>query len=290
MRILPIVRFLTVAVLLLTACSRPKPIAVGSKDSVEQQLLAEITAQHLERRLSAPVERRLQMGDTRTIHQSMLNGEIAMYPEYSGLIVSELLREIPSPEPGVVYERARQEMKRAELLEYLAPLGFDSPTALVVRAAGNEAITSATQAAASPTRWKVGISYEFQNRASGLPSLNTYRLDMGAPLRSMKEEELFTAMEQNLVNMITTTLSNPRLLSADWKVLQDDQHTFPPGQAALLVRDDVLAAQPELRRALAELSGKIDLAAMRRLNAEVAVKERKLAEVAAEFLKSAGLN
>lgn len=128
--------------LLLTACSRPKPIVVGSKDSVEQQLLAEIVAQHLEHRLGVPVQRRFGMGDTRIVHQAMLNGDVSLYPEYSGLIVSELLRETPGTEASIVFERARSEMKRVELLEYVAPLGFDAPTALVVRAAGNEAIST----------------------------------------------------------------------------------------------------------------------------------------------------
>ncbi len=276
--------------LLLTACSRPKPIVVGSKDSVEQQLLAEIVAQHLEHRLGVPVQRRFGMGDTRIVHQAMLNGDVSLYPEYSGLIVSELLRETPGTEASIVFERARSEMKRVELLEYVAPLGFDAPTALVVRAAGNEAISTATQAAASPTRWKVGISYEFQTRSSGLPSLNTYRLDMGAPLRSMKDDELFKAMEQNTVSMVTATLTDPRLLSDTWKALEDDQHAFPPAEAALLVRDDVMTAVPNLRQTLSQLTGKINLETMRKLNAQVVIDMRQIPDVATEFLKSAGLN
>jgi len=276
--------------LLLTACSRPKPIVVGSKDSVEQQLLAEIVAQYLEHHLSVPVQRRFALGDTRNVHQAMLNGEISLYPEYSGLVVSELLRETPGPEASVVFERARLEMKRVELVEYTARFGFDAPTALVISAAGNEAISTATQAAASPTRWKLGISYEFQNRASGLPSLNTYRLEMGAPLRSMKDDELFKALEQNTVSMVTATLSDPRLTSSAWKALEDDQHAFAPAEAALLVRDDVMTTVPNLRQTLTQLSGKINLETMRKLNAQVVIDMRAIPDVAKEFLKSAGLN
>ncbi len=279
------------ALLFLTSCSRPKPIVVGSKDSLEQQLLGEIIAQHLEHRMQTPVQRRLAAGDTRTVHQTMLDGGISLYPEYSGLIMSEILRETPGPQASVVYERVRQEMKRVELVEYLAPLGFDSPTALVVRAEGNEKMMRGTEAASSPTRWKVGVSYDFQNRPTGLPSLNSYRLEMGAPLRSMNADDLFKALEaKDPVTMITASLSDGHLTLPKWKALEDDLHSFPSEEAAILVRDDVIAAEPNLRAALLQLSGKISLDTMRKLNAEVVLKERKIPEVAAEFLKSAGLD
>jgi glycine betaine/choline ABC-type transport system substrate-binding protein len=265
---------------------------VGSKDSPEQQLLAEIIAQHLEKRLGVPVQRSLSAGDTRALHQAMLDGAISMYPEYSGLVVSEILRETPSPDAPVTFERARQEMKRTEMIEFLAPLGFNSPTTLVIRAAGNEKLSTATDAAASPTRWKMGVSYEFQNRPTALPSLRTYRLEMGAPMRSMKEEELFRGLEdeKNPVTMVAATLSDPHLTQPTWKALKDDQNAFPPAEAAVLVREDVFTTEPKLRGALLELTGKINLDAMRKLNARVVLEERPVAEVATEFLKSAGLN
>jgi glycine betaine/choline ABC-type transport system substrate-binding protein len=51
-----------------------------------------------------------------------------------------------------------------------------------------------------------------------------------------------------------------------------------------------LAQESELRGALSQLSGKISLEAMRKMNAAVETDERKVEDVAAEFLKSAGLN
>lgn len=280
------------AALLFTSCSRPKPIVVGSKDSMEQQLLGEIIAQHLEHKLTTKIERRLGAGDTRSVHQTMLDGQISLYPEYSGLIVSEVLRDTPNPDPAVTFERARQEAKRVELVEMLPPLGFNAVTALAVRAEGNEGISLISQAASSSTRWKLGVSYEFQHRANGLPLLTNYRLEFGAPLRSMKEEDLFAAMDDKdkPVDMVTATLSDGHFTLPKWKALEDNLSAFPPAEASILVRDDVLAAEPNLRGALLMLSGKINLETMRKLNARVALDKRPVAEVATEFLKSAGLN
>lgn len=282
---------LVTVICLLSACSRPKPIAVGSKDSTEQRLLAEITAQHLEHRFpGTEIRRHFDLGDTRTVHQALLNSEIGLYPEYTGLVMTELLKETPSDDPTVVLERSRMELKRISLLDFVAPFGFEARNVLVTRAADAEKFTTSSEAAASKTRWKVGLSYEFQNKESGLPSFNTYRFDMGAPLRSMKADELFKALKDTSVSLIIATATDGHLLDASYKVLADDQKAFPPMQAGLIVRDDVLAAEPKLRDALNELSNKISLDTMRKLNAEVDIQERKVPDVAKDFLKSAGLN
>lgn len=278
-------------VCLLSSCSRPKPIAVGSKDTTEQRILAEITAQHLEHRFpDTEIRRRFDLGDTRTVHQALLNSEIGLYPEYSGLVVTELLKEVPSDEPSVVLERTRMELKRISLLDFVAPFGFEARNVLVTRAADAEKFTTSSEAAASTMRWKVGLSYEFQNKETGLPSFNTYRFDMGAPLRSMKAEELFKALSDDTVSLIIATGTDGHLLQSGFKVLTDDMKAFPPMQAGLIVRDDVLSAEPKLRSALNELSGKITLDTMRKLNAEVDIDERKVTDVAKDFLKSAGLS
>ena len=226
--------FLAAAVCVMSGCSRRQPIVVGSKDSTEQKLLAEITAQFLERQLpDAIVQRRFGLGDTRTVQQALLNNEIGLYPEYTGLVVTELLKETASDNPTVVLERARMELKRISLLEFLAPFGFESRNVLVIRAGDGEKLTTASDAANSKMRWKVGLSYEFQNKDTGLPSLNTYRLEMGAPLRSMKAEELFKALANKDVDLIVTTATDGHLTSGDFKILEDDQKAFPPMTAGL---------------------------------------------------------
>ena len=69
----------------------------------------------------------------------------------------------------------------------------------------------------------------------------------------------------------------------------DDMHAFPPYQACLLVRQDALAAEPQLRAALTELSGKFTTEGVRKMSAEVDLNHRQPADVAADFLAQAGL-
>src|SRR5262249_13545883 len=94
----------TLALALTASGCRPKqkPIIVGSKNFTEQVVIGEIVAQHLEHRLGRPVQRRLNLGGTLLTYQSLLNGEITLYPEYTGTIEAEILKEQAASDPAQV--------------------------------------------------------------------------------------------------------------------------------------------------------------------------------------------
>ena len=270
----------------LASCNSKKPIVVGSKNETEEMLLGEIVAQHLEHRLGQPVERRSGLGDTAILYQSILSGVVGVYPEYTGLIESEILKEQANPDPQIVLTRVRGQMDAMQI-EVLDPLGFDNPSAMVIRAQGAEQIASLSEAAKVTKRWKLGIPYDFQSRSDGFQALASYRLPLDAP-RTLDKKQLFAALAKGDVDMIATRATDGHL-TPEWKILADDQEVFPPYQACLMVRKELIAAEPGLRAALAELSGKIHADTMQKLNAQVDLMNRPLAMVAADFLAQAGL-
>ncbi len=282
---------LVLAVLVAAGCSRSRPIVVGSKGSTEQTLLGEIVAQHLENRLGRKIERRLGLGGTLITFQSLQNGEIGLYPEYTGAIETEILKEQPSNDPTLVFERARGELRRVAQSELLDPLGIDNRFVAVIRSDDPRAakLSTLSQAAEVTSGWKVGVSYDFQQRPDGLPLLSTYRLPMLASVRSLEPGLVFKTAEQGQVNLIAANATDAPLDLKEWKVLRDDRNVFPPYQACLLVKQEVLAAEPRLKGALAELSGKFTTEKMRQLNAQVDLYHRPAAEVAAMFLSQANL-
>ena len=156
---------------LLASCNSQKPVVVGSKSETEQMILGEIVAQHLEHRLGRKVERRTGLGSTPILYQALISGEVGIYPEYTGLIESEILKEQASSDPQIVLARVRQEMSRVAQSEVLDPLGFDNPSVMVVRGAGTEKVASLSEAAQLDKRWKPGIPYEFQSRSDGMQEL-----------------------------------------------------------------------------------------------------------------------
>ena len=280
------------AALLLTDCQRAPGPRVGSKNFTEQLVLGEIIAQHLEHRLGRPVERRLNLSGTLLAHQALQAGEIDLYPEYTGTALTSILKAPAVSDAGIVLEQVRQFYRHQARAEWLDPLGFNNSFAMVVR--GEDArrlgLTTLTEAGAVANFWQLGVGFEFQTRPDGLPAMTRiYHLRLKGAPRSMDLGLMFQALMQKSVNMIAANTTDGLLAGADVTILKDDQAAFPPYQAAVVVRQDRLAGTPGLREALNELSGKIDDAAMRGMNAEVDVKKHAPRAVAAEWLKSAGL-
>jgi glycine betaine/choline ABC-type transport system substrate-binding protein len=283
---------LSLATLLTSACgSSPKTIVVGSMNSTEQVLLSEIVAQHLEHRLGRKVERRPGLFDTRVAYQALQGGEISLYPEYTGSIVTEILKEKPADDASLIFERAKGEMKRMAQADLLNPLGVDNSFVAVIRADDPRAnkVSTLSEAAQVSEGWIVGASLAFQQLPDGMPELTQYKLPMKAAPRSMDGDLLVNALAQNAVTMMVARATDGVLTQKRWKTLLDDRHVFVPKQACLLVQQNLLMTQPGVRPALDELSGKITTEKMRELNASVELGHVQPKDAATAFLKQLGL-
>jgi osmoprotectant transport system substrate-binding protein len=283
---------LALAALVASGCGGgPKKIVVASKNFTEQVVLGEIVAQHLENRLQRKVERRLNLGGTLLTYQALLGGDVSVYPEYLGTIQAEILKEPPGTDSVTMLERARIEMRRLAQSEVLDPLGVNNTFVLVVRTADAKQRKVATLSEASKVSgfWKLGAGYEFSQRSDGMPLLAKYKFEWIAPPRSMDLGLLFKALAEGQVTMVAANATDGPLTSPDYTILSDDQKVFPPYDVCLMVRQDSLAAEPRMKGALAELSGKFSNETMRKLNAQVDVEHRQARDVAAQFLAQAGL-
>jgi osmoprotectant transport system substrate-binding protein len=267
-------------------CGQAPAVVVGSKNLTEQALLGEMVAQQIERRLHIKVGRKLNLGGTLLAHRALVNGEIDLYPEYTGTALTAVLKQQPIQEPGAVLNAVRALYRSEWKLDWLDPLGFDNTFAMIVRGAEartNHLKTLSDAAAAHP--WRLGVGYEFASRPDGLDGLlSTYGIHMAAPPQTMDLGLLYTALEGKQVDMIAASATDGQISKLDVTVLQDDKHYFPPYQCAVVVRQATEARLPGLRAALEELSGKISDEKMRRLNYEVDVEHRPERKVASGFL------
>ena len=268
-----------IAAILLAACGRSGRIVVGSKNFTEQVILGEIVAQHLERRLGVKVDRKLNLGGTLLAHQALINGQIDLYPEYTGTALTAILKLPASRDAAEVQNRVRAEYRSRWNVEWMPPLGFNNTFAMVI----DNGFETLSQAAARKQGWKLGVGYEFLTRPDGLPGLlETYRLPLDGSPRSMDLGLLYQALKQKQVDMVAGNATDGLIAAMGLTVLRDDKNYFPPYEAALAVR-----GRPELRAMLGELSGKISTVAMRNMNYQVDGQHRAVREVAKDFLDSA---
>jgi osmoprotectant transport system substrate-binding protein len=262
-------------------------LTIGSKFFTEQVILAELLAQHIESRTNIPVDRKTNLGGTLLVHKALLSGDLDLYVEYTGTALTAVLNESPGTDtPAAIYNRVKQQYSQRFQLDLTEPLGFENTFAMVVR--GDDArdlhLRTTSDIALIAPKWHAGVGYEFLERPDGFPGWSTrYSLHFAAPPNVMDLGLLYRALLDHQVDVVAGNSTDGLIDSLHLVVLEDDKHYFPPYDAVPIVRRAALEKFPQLRSALADLSGKLTAADMRHLNAQVDADQRDVAAVVRSF-------
>jgi osmoprotectant transport system substrate-binding protein len=276
-----------VAAALGSACGTRSQIIVGSKNFTEQIILGEIAAQQIERKLKIRVERRLDLGGTLLTHEAILNGQIDLYPEYTGTAASVVLKQKAPANPGEAYLQVKQAYLERFHLVWLPPLGFNDTFAMVVRRREARELSSATLSSAAAHAWRLGIGYEFLTRPDGLQRLDSvYHLHWEGTPKSMDLGLLYAALQEEKVDMAAGNSTDAQLTNTTFTVLKDDKKAFPPYNACYVIRQRTSHQYPQATLALSMLQNSISDDTMRDLNRKVDVLHQSPEQVAREFLAS----
>src|SRR5258708_8530184 len=256
---------LVVAAGFLCACKNgPKnKLVIGSKFFTEQVVLAELLAQHIEKRTGMPVERKTNLGGTLLIHKAMLGGDLDLYVEYTGTALTAVLGEAPKGDARMTYERVKQQYAERFGLEVTEPLGFENTFAMVIR--GEDAkkfnLQKLSDITALAPKWRAGVGYEFLERPDGFTGLcDRYNLKFGAKPRVMDLGLIYRALVDHQVDVVAGNSTDGLISTLGLVALEDDRHYFPPDDAVPIVRETTLERFPALRGSLSDLARQVSLA------------------------------
>jgi osmoprotectant transport system substrate-binding protein len=276
---------LAAAILGCISCGRSDGIVVGSKNFTEQIVLGEIAAQQIERTLHVPVERRLDLGGTMLAHLALTNGQIDLYPEYTGTALSSVLKQPLNADPQAVFQTVASLYQSRFHLTWLPPLGFNDSFAMTVRSDDARKLSAPTLSSAKERQWRLGVGYEFLTRPDGLTRFDSiYHLQWHDLPRTMDLGLLYRALNQKQIDMAAANTTDGLLASSQYTVLKDDRHAFPPYQACFVVSQSVLQRYPQLQSTLDILSNTLSDNSMRQLNRRVDLDHVSVTRVAADFL------
>lgn len=267
-------------------------ISVGSKDFAEQFILGQMYALMLED-AGFNVERRMNLGATPVAQAALENGDIDLYPEYTGTALITVLDLPVNSDPQEVYDTVSQAYQEQFNLAWLQPAPLNNTQALVITQEDAEqyGIETISDMVAQADELVMAGPDEFQERSDGLPGLK--RVYGEFDLEEYKAVGTGSLRYQALLNDdadIAVGFGTDGEISAfDLMVLEDNQNLFPPYQVAPVVRQDTLEANPQIRDALNTLSPVLTTEVMRELNYEVTGNQREPADVAREFLEQEGL-
>ncbi|MDB5802602.1 MAG: transporter permease [Rhodocyclales bacterium] len=258
-------------------------LKVGSKRFTESYILGELIAQQARLTGEAQAVHQRGLGNTGIVLNALKTGDIDVYAEYTGTIAKEILRldVVPSLD-------ALNKQLAPMGLAVAVPLGFNNTYALAMRTVDANArqIASisdlAKVTATQPLRF--GLTQEFIGRADGWVGLqHHYALHFATP-RGLDHGLAYQALAQSQVDLIDVYSTDAMLEKYPLTVLQDDKAYFPRYDAVLLYRVDLPQRFPKSWAALNKLSGAIDDAAMRRMNAAAELGGKDFAVVAQDFL------
>ena len=276
--------------LMLAGCTtRRRMVSVGTKNFTEQLILGEIIAQALERQIQTPIERRFYLAGTYICQQAILSGRIDLYVEYTGTALAAILKQSAPSDSNKVFEIVRDEYQRRFQLTVLPSLGFNNSFALAMRGedARAKGITRLSQLATFARQMRLGVGYEFLERADGYNGLvRTYGLQFAAPPSVMDLGLLYRALEAKQVDIVAGSNTDGLINALGLVVLEDDRHYFPPYDAVPIVRTASLHEIAGLHSALSQLSGSVTTEEMRRMNLAVDGEKQDAADVARKFLSS----
>jgi glycine betaine/choline ABC-type transport system substrate-binding protein len=244
-------------------------ITVGGRAFTEQRILTQIVAQLLRRKTSLTVK--ITPGSENP-DDDIQDKLIDVYVEYSGTAFTKTLNMAydPSKDANIIPTIKSRFRELKPSLEWFDSLGFEDKFAIVIRTADCQyyKIHYLSEASKRPA-WRIADGEGFELRPDGLVNLLTKgHIHLSEPPLTRKVAELYQLyqlLEGDRVDMIAANSTDRLLDSPSLTVLVDRDHIFPPYDAAIVARTEVLNQHPDVRRALNQLTAKISLETMRRL-------------------------
>ena len=236
------------------------PVVIGSKKFTESYVLGEIARRALSD-AGVATEHRQGMGGTIILWQALQGGQIDVYPEYTGTIAQEILKN-------------GQQLSFHEIRDALGkfgvgmtePLGFDNTYALVMRRSEAQrlGIRTISDLRKHP-ELKIGLTHEFLDRQDGWQPL---RERYGLPQQSVIgiDHALgYVALANGSIDVKDAYSTDAKIEENDLVVLEDDLRFFPKYEAVFLFRSSM---SPGAISALRRLEGTLDEKRMIHLNTE----------------------
>ena len=256
------------------------PLRIGSKQFTESVILGEVVRLSA-RQSGVDVVHQRELGGTSILWSALQHGDIDAYPEYTGTLTHELLKNV-APDADIATLRAALKPLGIGITD---SLGFDDTYAIGMRddRAKQLGIQRISDLATHP-ELRFGFSNEFMDRTDGWPGL---RQRYGLPqkqVRGLDHALSYRALSSNAVDAIDLYSTDAEIPYYHLRVLDDDKHYFPHYQAVFLYRLALEQSAPAFVDVLRKLAGRIHEDAMRQMNAAVKLHGEKETVVAAAFL------
>jgi osmoprotectant transport system substrate-binding protein len=286
--------------LLLGVTFAQTTVTIGSKIDTEGALLCAITKLLLTQE-GFTVNDKCSTGATNVVREALLQGEIDMYPEYTGNVIYlfEGVDPTIANDAAAAFAKAN-ELDAANGIVWLQPAPANNTWAIAVPQTLAEAEGLATMADLARyinegKEFKLAASQEFVDRDDALKAFETtYGFEVRddqlviLPGGNTTQTETAAAQGTSGVNAAMAYGTDGAIADLGLVALTDPEGAVAVYQPAITIRKEVLDANPNIREIIEPVFAGLDEATLSRLNGEIAISGAPAEDVARTYLTEAG--
>ncbi|MDO4321719.1 MAG: glycine betaine ABC transporter substrate-binding protein [Lachnospiraceae bacterium] len=262
-------------------------IIVGSKGFTENLILSELYALALED-AGYKVERRFEVSNA-VIHQSLCEGEIDLYPEYTGTALMTILEQPMETDPQAVYEKVKEMYASEYELDVLEMCEANDGNGLAIRAdvAEKYGIKNISDLQDKASEIRFGCTSDFYEREDGLLGLEKVYGSFDFKDENSFDNSLkYEVMASDEVDCVPGYTTDAQLSSDEFILLEDDKQLWPPYNVIPVVRHEITEKYSDVADIINGVSAEIDTKTMTELNSKVDLEKEEYDDVAEEFFET----
>jgi osmoprotectant transport system substrate-binding protein len=265
-------------------------VTLGDKNFTEEYILGELYAQALAAKGYKDVVKP-NIGSSEITYKALQSGQIAMYPEYTGTLLTAVAGVTAPPHSAQQAYTEAQAFAQKHGFTLLGKTPFYDSDALGVlksyaSAHGLKTISDLKKLGKSV---KLGGAPEFATRLEGLVGLKK-AYGINPTFVPLAIGLTYKALDTGQVQVSDVFTTDPQLTTGKYTILTDPKKVFGFQNVAPIVSQKVVAAEgPAFAQTVNKVSALLTTSAIQKMNAAVALDQQSPTAVARQFLQANGL-
>jgi osmoprotectant transport system substrate-binding protein len=266
------------------------PIVMGDKNFDEEYVLGDLYQQALVAK-GYKVTLKANIGSSEIIYKALQSGQIQMYPEYTGTLLTAIAGDNNPPKTAAqTYQLANAFVKKHGFVLLNQTPFFDADGLAATKAYAKAHGLTTIPDLKKLSTIKYGAPAENRTRYDGLVGLKkVYGLN-NLSFVPLAEGLNYKALDSGQVQIATIFTTDPQLDSGKYTVLTDTKKLFGFQNVAPVVKQSLVTAEgPAFTTTLNKVSALLTLPAIIKMNAAVQLDQQSPSKVAHAFLAANGL-
>ncbi|WP_448821583.1 glycine betaine ABC transporter substrate-binding protein [Cetobacterium sp.] len=242
-------------------------IVVGHKNYNEQRILGVMISQIIEANTDYKAKT-VELGTGTVIFEAIKNGDIDVYPEYTGVAYAAYLGKKEKADAKTVFETIKSEYLKNHDLDIREPIGFENTYAFAMKpeVAKKYGIKTISDLKKYANNMILSGPHEFMEREDGLLGIQkAYNIKFKSIL-SMDQGLVISSLLSDKIEVALVYSTDGLIAKHELLLLEDNLKFFPPYEVVITIRKGFENIKGDIIETLDSLVGALNENEMQKLN------------------------